>query len=264
MKLTPTTPQPTFISMFKPLYDSIVQGGPSVADAVGEAVAFEDEHELMVPRLYVSTAITSAGYKRDTSLDLSDVISRNNTAAGLVMWALVEREAPHIDPTEVMLPTELGTVPGWCDSDYLLFCFAWLSGLSASGSEWLMAQLSDPVYEPIVALANDRRQPNEVRWPHYRVFAEVALAKLALAESRKGGKRADGAEFLLQLIDTQESLGCRAEEIYADVRGLDRLSPTFAADLGGPLGAAVRQLSDLGASVGRERRPVELVPVLLR
>jgi hypothetical protein len=92
----------------------------------------------------------------------------------------------------------------------------------------------------------------------------VALAKLALAEARPDGKRADGADLLVQLVDYHESLGCRAEEIFADVRGLDRLSPTLADDLAGPLQTDVADLRGRGATVGVDRHPVELVPTLLR
>lgn len=35
------------------------------------------------------------------------------------------------------MPTELGKVPDWHDSHYLLFYFSWLAGLTTSGASWL-------------------------------------------------------------------------------------------------------------------------------
>lgn len=259
-----STPDDDFVSVFKPIYDSIVQAGPSVAEAVAQAIAFEDAHDLDTPRVYVSTAITSGGHRRDPAMEIGEVIARNNRAATLVMSALSGHHAPQVAPAAVMVPTELGKVPGWGDTQYLLFYFAWLAGLSAAGAAWLQEQLIEPVYAPILALANDRSLTNEERWPHYRVFTEIAIAKLALAEARPDGKRTDGSSLLLQLIDVHQSLGCRAEEIFADVRGLDRLAPTFAADLVGAIGSEIGDLQKLGATTGIDRKPVELVPVLLR
>ncbi|MDP9224402.1 MAG: hypothetical protein M3P18_11230 [Actinomycetota bacterium] len=258
------TGSPQFVSAFQPLYDSIVQAAPTVPDAIALTAAFEDARQLDVPRVYVSTAITSAGYKRDPTLDLGEVIRCNNAAAAHIMSSLVKHDAPQIRSADVMLPTELGKVPGWRDSDYLLYYFSWLAGLTPIGTAWLEGRMADSVYAPIRAIADDRERPNDERWPQYRAFAELMLTNLAVAESRADGKRAAGADILLQLIDTQESLGCRAEELYADVRGLDRLSVTFAAPLPDPLGPVVARLRELNASVGRDRKQVELVPVVLR
>lgn len=253
-----------FISAFKLFYTELEQPGVSVSGAIRKATAFEEKHALPIPRIYVSTAITSGGYFRDKSLSGRDVVTRNNRSATMLMTALIDAEAPHIAANDVMLPTELGPVPGWADSHYLLFYFSWLSGLSPSGAEWLETEMAEPVYAPILGTANDRKRTNEERWPSYRAFVEVALAKVALAEAREDGKRADGSEILLQLVDVEFSLGCRSEQMYADARGLDRISLTCAADLPDPLGADLAELERLGSKVGVPRMPAELVPVLLR
>jgi hypothetical protein len=253
-----------FVSAFKPLYAELEQPGVSVSGAIRKATAFEEGQALSIPRIYVSTSITSGGYFRDKSLSGRDVITRNNHSATMLMTALVDSKAPHVAANDVMLPTELGQVPGWMDSDYLLFYFSWLSGLSPSGAEWLEAEMAEPVYAPILDITNDRKRTNEERWPSYRAFVEIALAKVALAEAREGGKRADGSEILLQLVDVEFSLGCRSEQMYADARALDRISLTHAADLPDRLGADLAELERLGAKVGVPRTPVELVPVLLR
>jgi hypothetical protein len=253
-----------FLSAFKPFYAELEQPGLSVSAAVRKASEFEQGRALPLPRIYVSTAITSAGFARDKALSTREAITRNNQSATMLMTALVNADAPHIAENDVMLPTELGPVPGWADSHYLLFYFSWLSGLSPSGAGWLEAEMAEPIYAPILATANNRQLANEERWPSYRAFVEVALAKVALAEAREEGKSADGSEILLQLVDVEFSLGCRSEQMYADARGLDRISVTCAADLTDPLGADLAELERLGAKVGVPRMPVDLVPVLLR
>jgi hypothetical protein len=174
---------------------------------------------------------------------------------------LEEQDAAGVAPDAIMLPAELGSVQGWKDSDYPLFYFSWLTGLTETATAWLVDELAAPAYGKIMEIANNRDLSNEERWPHYRLYTEALLTKIAVAESRPRGKRADGADVMLQLIDVEWSLGCRAEQIFADARGLIRLAPTFEPD---PADARIAQvlgeLTELGAGVGHPRKPVELVP----
>lgn len=260
-----------FVTEFKPLYDDLTRvDGLSVARALEMTAAFEEGRGLGVPAVYVSTAITSGGYARDKSLSRDEVIAANNRSGRLIAGSLNETRDPVLAPDNSMLPTELGHVRNWKDSDYILFYFCWLSGLSVSATAWIEQQLEGEIYKDILADANKtkrengERVPNEERWPAYKVFVEVVLANLTIAEARPGGRRAENCEFMLQLVDVDYSLGCRAEEMYAEARRLDLLAPTFAPDLPSPLSEDVAALRKLEAKVGVERRPVELVPVHLR
>ena len=253
-----------FVSAFKSLYDDMVGGEPTVTDAVEKALVFQAREGLVAPRVYLSTAITSGGFFRDKDLSLPQVIERNGKAAELIVSALSENRAPAVSAKSVMLPTELGKVPGWKDSHYIAFYFCWLSGLSRSGTAWVEKELEDEVHRSTLEAANDRTRPNEERWPAYRTFVEILVAKLAIAEARPGAVHSKGCECLMQLIDVDYSLGCRAEQIYADARSLDRLAPTFAPDLGGDLGSEIAALKSLQAKVGVDRKSVELTPVQLR
>ncbi len=109
-----------FTSEFKPLYGELEQPGITVSAAVQKAVEFEKARILSVPRIYVSTAITSSGYIRDKSLSPGEVIAANNRSATMLMTELAEYKAPHLAEDDVMLPTELGHVPEWADSTYIL------------------------------------------------------------------------------------------------------------------------------------------------
>jgi hypothetical protein len=85
-----------FQSTLKALYDDLVRSGPPVPEAVARAIAFEDEHELATPRVYASTAITSAGHKRNPDLPFGEVVAANGRTAGLLVSALRDYNAPHI------------------------------------------------------------------------------------------------------------------------------------------------------------------------
>jgi hypothetical protein len=260
--VTPSPSTSEFRSLFARLYEEIVRSDPTPAAALARAIEFEASIDASTPTVYASTAITSGGYAFGVPHPDREVIERNGAVAARVVASLEQADAPFVGWDTVMLPTELGKVPSWKDSDYLLFYFAWLSGLSASGADWLQARMADPVYEPIVRLTNDRSiRDNETRWPSYRTFTEILITNVAVAESRSHGKRAEGAQVLLQLVDTGRSLGCRAEALYAQARDLDRFAPTLAADIEGPLANDVAALARHGAVIGVPRREVELVPV---
>lgn len=255
----------TWQSIRRPALDAIVAAGPSAAGAVTSMIDFEEARGVGVPPIYVSTAITSAGHRREPGLQdpagIPEAVERNNRSAALIMEALATYQPHLVDAGNVMVPTELGKVRGWKDTDYLQFYFAWLGGLTASGSAWYCEQLADPTYASILAAADRRELSNQERWPAYKVFAEIAVAKVAQARRRRDALRSEGSTMLLQLVDVEESLGCRAESLFAEILELDVIAPTFADRIDPNLDADLRRLSDLGATVGRLRAPAEIVPL---
>jgi hypothetical protein len=72
-------------------------------------VEFEDAQGLTLPRIYVSTAITSGGHFRNKALSGKEVIARNNRSATLIMTALVENKAPHLAALTASRPRSLPT-----------------------------------------------------------------------------------------------------------------------------------------------------------
>lgn len=118
-------------------------------------------------------------------------------------------------------------MPGWKDTDFLTFYFARSAGLNAAGAERFALSFCEEQYRPILASANNRDLTNDQRWPAYQLFSEVALTKLRLAQSHPNTRVGDEAHTLVQLIDVEESLGCRAERLLADARGLDIVIPTL-------------------------------------
>lgn len=253
-----------FVSTFKPMFDDLVKAAITPAAAVQRAIEFQEAHRLRTPAIYVSTAITSAGYKRDETLPTHEVIRLNNEAAQVILTSLHAGSAPGVHPDELMVPTELGSVPGWRDSHYLIFYFCWLSGLSAEATAWVEGRMADAVLAKALSIADNRDLGNAERWPFSEIVVDTLLTHLAVAAARRRGKVGDASTTLLQLVDVGESLGCRAEDLFAEVNGLDLLTFTFADNLTGAVADHVKRLTEIKAKLGTPRRPVELVPLILR
>lgn len=255
-------------SVWKPVFDLIVEKGPPPHQAVVWTLEFQERHGYRAPRFYVSTAISSAGWRRHPDYRdperISEAIARNNRSASLVLGELVTDTASFVTEESMMVPTDLGKVPEWKDTHYLLFYFSWLAGLNGAGAERFTRSFEEDQYTDILSSTNNRKLTNEQRWPWYQLFAEIALTKLRLVESLPNTRTGEEADVLLQLIDVDESLGCRAERLFADARELDIIIPTFGDRLASGLKADVENLRDLGASVGAARTEIELIPIKLR
>lgn len=267
--ITPQSSASGWHSAWKPAFDDLVAAGPTPQEAVARILKFGLQQGFSTPRYYVSTAITSAGWRRDPRFrdpsNIGEAVEHNNRTASRILDQLAAGPQLFIDGSTMMVPTDLGKVPRWTDTDYLIFYFAWLAGLNAAGASTFAASFNDPVYTGILHQANDRSvSDNEKRWPAYQVFTEIAIAKLRLVESLPHTRSGDGAQVLIQLVDVEQSLGCRAEKLFADARDLDIIIPTFSDRLSGPLGEDVRHLREIGAAVGGPRSDVELTPVRLR
>jgi hypothetical protein len=159
-----------------------------------------------------------------------------------------------------MVPTELGNVPGWTDTNYIEFYFAWCFGLDQEAASEYATQLSGPSYASIRSTADARALSNVERWPAYREFAELATALIGEARSSLRSASRECCRYLLQVIDVDESLGCRAETLMAESRRLEMMSVTFSQPLDDQLQAELTTLRGLGATVGRENQLVQ--PVL--
>ena len=248
-------------------FDALVSTGPTAAEAVIKMISYENERGLRTPEFYISTAISSAGHRREPELrpptGIPEAIRRNNITGSLILRELVE-SSTLLAPGNVMAPTELGKVEGWSDLDYLGFYFAWMSGLSEEGAVWYFDQLRDPSYAEVFAPAADRTLSNPERWPAYRAFTEIAIAKVDQARTSADRVRSPGCRVLVQLVDVDESLGCRAETLFAEIQGLDVIAPSFGPDVAPELAADIARLAELEAAVGVPRHPAQLVATVLR
>jgi hypothetical protein len=255
----------TWASIRKPAYDAIVAQAPTPAGAVQLMIDFETGHGLTTPLVYVSTAITSGGFRRDPRYSdpatLGQAVLMNDAACARLLAVIAGEPAPFITVDNVMVPTELGTVPQWRDSHYLEFYFAWCAGLTGAAAEAYSQALASPELASIRTGADARDRTNAERWPAYAQFAKAATVEAALARRLLGSAARPPSRYLLQLIDVGYSLGCQAETIMARGLGWEILTIAAGSTLTGAARTDVRALRALGATVGTPSRPIEIVPV---
>jgi hypothetical protein len=250
---------------WQPVLAAITARETDVASAVEEVIEFEEAQNIALPELYVSTAISSGGYywKDEFAGDFEAIINANNHAAAIFAGVVSHHQPDFAMPANTMLPTELGKVyfdkrteAKWKDSHYLSFYFAWLGGLTTRGTVAFVDSLDDPKYAKFVEELNDRARTHNERWDSYQIFTEIATSKLARAHALPGGKRHDGSHTLVQLVDTNHSLGCRAETIFAEIRDMTIIAPHIeVAALTGDAAAEHAALSNLS---GDDNQPVRI------
>jgi hypothetical protein len=249
----------------KPAYDSIVARAPTPAKAVQMMIDFEAGHGLTTPLVYVSTAITSGGFRRDPQYSDPAAVDRaivmNAAACARLMAVIAGQPEPFVTVDNVMVPTELGAVPEWRDSHYLEFGFAWCAGLTGQAAEAYSQALASPELASIRAEADARERTNAERWPAYAQFAKAATVEAALARRALGADARPSSRFLLQLVDVGYSLGCQAETVLARGLGWDILTVAVGGTLTGAALTDVQALHALRATVGAVSQPIEIVPV---
>jgi hypothetical protein len=228
-------------------------------------IDFEAAHSLTTPLVYVSTAITSGGFQRDPSYTAAaaarQAIDKNNAVCARLMAVIAGQREPFITADKVMVPTELGAVPEWSDSQYLEFYVAWCAGLTAPAAEAFTRALAGAELAGIRAEADDRGRTNAERWPAYAQFAKAATVEAALIRRALGDDARPASRHLLQLVDTGYSLGCQAETIIARGLGWEILTIAVGGTLSGAALADVQALRALNATVGAVSQPIEIIPV---
>jgi hypothetical protein len=187
---------------------------------------------------YCSTAITSSGHARRLELPKPEVIRRNTDNARQLVVELAEKGS--IDPRSVILPVDLGNIPSWQQSDYITFWLAVIAGLDmgrrprASSIARLEASLLTyltALQVDLVCMNNSGAQP-QVRAAEYFKFSHAFAAVTSTFRPEP-----NSAHRVINLIDTESSLGCQTERLYAHLRGI----PTFNVAVSGP--ATAKQLA---------------------
>lgn len=251
-----------FISVRKQGFDLLLGRSQRPHEALRVLRGWEASVGLDSPKIYVSTAITSGGFRRDAARDFQSAKTANERAASLLIGALLGTGLL-VSSTNCMIPTELGAVPGWSDSDYLQFYFAYACGLSDTAAQSLDLAASKLLPSASLDLANNRALTNVERWPYYEALTRGILE--ALDEILSKSKSVGHAPFnvLLQLADTDWSLGCRAELLFAEHFSLDVIWAAIdvpALDPGAALRQKLEALKRLNATFGSPGGPVLPVP----
>jgi hypothetical protein len=189
---------------------------------------------------YCSTAITTGGHVHIPGLALQEVIARNTKSARLLAAELVRKDVLH--PRTMILPVDMGYVPGWGQSDWISFWLAVISGVDLGTRpnsiklNAFRARLEEQLAsdEVNLTLMNNHEATAADRAPEYFKFAR-AWAQL----TDKHHPEPNGSHRIVSLIDTKDSLGSQTERLFARLRGI----PMYNVGVVGAKGGAFQNKS---------------------
>ena len=170
--------------------------------------SYLDKNELD-PMIYLSMAITSGGYARDEGLSIGEVIEGNNGFGDIAKKAFLVQH-PEFTAEDIILPSELGKVKGWSQSDYLLFWFHVICGPEPKVAKHISVAMKDSLAYPSFT---DKSLSQEQRWNDYLQFTKDYHEALLEAMSDGDGKKyCSNIQAMIMILDGEMSLGGRAEE----------------------------------------------------
>jgi hypothetical protein len=265
--MSPTPPAAVdepFVSLRATAFAALLDGSLTPYAAVDSVRAFEAARpELERCDVYVSTAITSGGFQRNTT-DFDAAKQKNEDLAARMLTALLESQVT-LTPTNMMIPTELGHVQGWTDIDYLQFYFAYARGLSGSDAAALHDAVIAQSTPEARGVADNRELSNDERWEDYRRVTVVMLEAIDAITRTPRAPVYPALSVMLQLVDTEHSLGCRAEQLFAEHFQLDILAPAVDGRSISHLPVLDRALGDLrGCGVPAFAATTTVVPSPVR
>lgn len=177
---------------------------------------------VMQPSVYVSLAITSGGYKRDEQLDTTAVIAANTDYGA----ALRELFVSHgYAPSEVVIPSELGGMqrPQWGQLDFLMLWFHVMANVNhhtawAIEKQLMVGGLDERLYGPGKWEQNEKLGGLSAgaAWVHYEAFTRRYVDALRSLNPRYFGY-SQPIPRVVGALDTDVSLGCKAEKVWAEL-----------------------------------------------
>lgn len=173
---------------------------------------------LPSPALYISTTITSGGFRRDEGMPIGEAIGANSLfARSLTQEGLLEYG---LDPSWVILPSELGKVPGWKQTDYLQFWMYIIRAVHPDSAHSLEGgYFNNPSSEfPTIGDTMEVAPTYAERREAYIAFVRLYLQMKSDAETRDLLAPYWQAPVVLPGFDNGMSLGCSAEYYFAETR----------------------------------------------
>lgn len=178
---------------------------------------------------YVNAAVTSAGYRRDTTLSREEAITQNTNTALLIADQLAENNL--IDPAKAIDAVSLGYIPAWRQSDYLQFFF----GVMARPDIAYIDDIADEMHASHgydLAIFNNSSLSNEERFPHYQGLTTHFWEIVQQVPHHP-------IETMIESFDRTMTLGGRAEEQLACEMGVRILQPILLAETTNFIGASI-------------------------
>lgn len=169
---------------------------------------------------YVNAAVTSAGYRRDSTLSREEAIAQNTDTALIIADQLAENGL--ISPEKTIDAVALGYIPSWEQSDYLQFFF----GVMARPDVAYIDDIADEMrtsHGYNLEIFNNHELPNEERFPHYQGLATHFWETVQQVPHRP-------INAMIESFDRTMTLGGRAEEQLALAMGTRILQPVLLAE----------------------------------
>ncbi len=232
---------------YLPAFEAIETEAYSTADAYASYAEFVGEQEFD-PCIYLSMALTSGGYARDQSLSFADAYAKNAGHGELIADVVVQQHADFgISRSDIVVPSALGKVPGWGQSDYLLF---W--GHVITGLEPILAREIDHEVRASGAMErpgfNDKGLSTENRWIDYKRLIDAYVDSL---DGLPTPFYPRNMQAIMLILDAELSLGVNAERYLGYRLGIGEYAFNVDSELGlEPDLAAVRSIGATTLSEG--------------
>lgn len=211
------------------------------------------------PTVYLSMAITSGGFARDSELGIGEVIDRNSEFGTLARQALLHQH-PELSENDIVLPSDLGKVAGWSQADYLLFWFHTITGLTADQARLISDSMAASLH---YRGFTDRTLDKDRKWRDYQQFTDDYVHHLRSLISTEGrGRGPNNVQAMLMILDGDMSLGGRAEERLCRALGIPpqyQYLDTATVEVVPGFSDSTRALSGMGSSaLGLDINPAGL------
>lgn len=164
------------------------------------------------PYIYLSMAITTGGYARESELSSRQAILKNSQFGSKVAQTLVQQYSSlDVETDSIIVPSDFRKVEGWGQSQYLLFWSHVITGLHPSEAKWAET----------IAKRHNADQANgftdptlskEEKWADYKNLIDIYTDTI-----ERVGLGTDPHAFphnirgFVTILDVQQSLGVNAE-----------------------------------------------------
>jgi hypothetical protein len=217
MSVTPELPPSTDLLPQSTCFAFLETAQPHTpAQAYEEYCNRREQAGLQHPLYYASTTITSGGFRRDEDMSVSDAIANNSRfARKIIDEGLLRR---NIDPAHIVLPSELGKVPGWKQTDYLQFWMYIIRAVHPDSAHLLEDQQFRNLDSELPSIGermesapsyDDKKDAYIQFVQKFRALQASPIFKEALTPHWQ-------APAVIPTFDNGMSLGCSAEYYFAE------------------------------------------------
>lgn len=211
----------TEVQPYKKIFAEIERTAPSPIDAYTYFRIATQTLDLN-PIFYTPMAITTAGFQRDPTLSQTEAIQAN------AEWAQLRKDnliATINGSTyrDYLIPSELGKIKGWGQTEYILFFMHVIAGLDPKEAAIVEANMDIDSIRQMPGLIDTNLSIDE-RWKNG--YKQLPERYFDLIQKHNLGKGNNGADFPkniqanILILDPQASLGTNVERYLGYLLGI--------------------------------------------